>query len=142
MPVFEPPSSSRDVGYLSNGSGRVRELQGRPLMRETRQVRRRECQNEDTFRDFDFAHSFFVTTGPFINRRKMSFRRQHPLSLTTTTLTPHLRRPVPIASVGLDASPPSCMLSLSLRVWWWCGWHVIPSVYTSGRYELAGILRL
>ena len=106
MPVFEPPFSSRDVGYLSNGSGRVRELQGRPLMRETRQVRRRECQTEDTFRDFDFVSRalIFCDYRPFYKPRKLSFRRQHPLSLTTTSPLPHNNHP----DTALMPSCPNC----------------------------------
>jgi len=85
MPVFEPPSSSRDVGYVSKercGYGRVRELKGRPARCVAEGVKTRIPSAISISRA---AHSFFVTAGPFINRRKMSFRRKHPLSLIAIT---------------------------------------------------------
>lgn len=77
MLVFEPPSSSRDVGYLLNGSGRIWKLQGRPTRCIAESVKPRIPSVILISRA---AHSFFVTTGPFINQQKLSFHRQHPLS--------------------------------------------------------------
>ena len=60
---------------------------GRPLMRETHQVRRRRCRNDDTFRDVYFeTPEPILSIGACESRRKISFRRPHPLSLPTTTL--------------------------------------------------------
>ena len=59
MAVFERPPSSRDVGYVlkeRNGFRRERERKGRPVIRETRQVREGGRRNDDTDPRFLFRN--------------------------------------------------------------------------------------
>jgi len=132
-------------------------------MRETRQVRRRGCRNDNTFRDFYFAtselifcdyryfrkpskHMVSTPTSPLPpdthpSRRNMSFRRPHPSSLTTTATTP-----APYAVVSklrpCDWSNAPSPTPLALHYHKVAGVRVILGMYTLGRYELVGGLQM
>ena len=139
FPNFEPPPSSRDVGYVlkeRGGCGRVQERYRRPLMRETHEVRRGRCRNDDTFHDFYFAtHPLSLPTTTQAGKTCRSAAHIHPRLrqlLRHPHLTPYRRN----CEAAIGRPPPTPLAFNELA-----GVRVILGMYTLGRYELVGGLQ-
>jgi len=127
------------------------------VIRETRQVRRGRCRNDDTFHDFYFLtpkfifcdcsyfrkpskHMVLTPRSPLppdnhLSRRNMSFRRPHPSSLTKTATTPApYAVPSKLRRCNWLNTPPQPPLALNELA----GVRVMLGLYTLGRYELVG----